>query len=149
MNGSRRPERPLMLTPTEVAHRYVELLAAGDLAGLGDLFADDVIWHQPGAGHLSGVYRGKAEVFPHLGRFTTLSSASFRVEEVIDVMANDDLVATSLRFSASAARATLSMRGIDLMRITDGKIREMWLFSADQPAEDRFWDDAAAPTTRQ
>jgi len=33
----------------------------------------------------------------------------------------------------------MSMDGVDLLRIVDGTIVEVWLFSADQPAENDFW----------
>jgi hypothetical protein len=33
----------------------------------------------------------------------------------------------------------MGMDGVDLLRITDGKITEMWLFSDDPAAEDIFW----------
>ena len=31
------------------------------------------------------------------------------------------------------------MAGVDLLRVENGKIAEVWLFSEDQPAEDAFW----------
>ena len=31
------------------------------------------------------------------------------------------------------------MDGVDLMRIEAGQIKEMWLFSGDQAAENAFW----------
>lgn len=64
LGGSRRAttEGYLMLTPTEVAHRYVELLAAGDLAGLGDLFQDDVTW-RPAAATSRGPTAGRPNCF--------------------------------------------------------------------------------------
>ena len=31
------------------------------------------------------------------------------------------------------------MNGVDVMRVRDGQIAEVWLFSADQPSEDAFW----------
>jgi uncharacterized protein len=34
------------------------------------------------------------------------------------------------------------MEGVDLLRIADGKVAEVWLFSADQAAEDAFWGRA-------
>lgn len=33
----------------------------------------------------------------------------------------------------------MSMAGVDVLRLKDGKIVEMWLFSGDQQAEDAFW----------
>ena len=31
------------------------------------------------------------------------------------------------------------MNGVDVMKIEDGKIKEVFLFSEDQEAEDQFW----------
>lgn len=123
----------------KVGHGYVEALSKGDMATVGKLLADDVVWHQPGISHLSGTYRGKTSVFPHLGKFMELSNNSFRVDKVGTVMANGDLVTANLHFVATRPGRTLSMDGVDLMRIDGGQIQEMWLFSADQAAEDAFW----------
>jgi ketosteroid isomerase-like protein len=134
-------------TPTEVARRYFALLGAGDLPGLAGLFSPDVVWHQPGTSHVSGTYRGTDRLFAHLGRFMELSAGTFRIDEVADVMGNGDLVAATLRFSASVAGRAVSMAGVDLMRVHDGRIVEVWLFSADQAAEDSLWDGALARTS--
>jgi uncharacterized protein len=106
---------------------------------VGQLLADDVIWHQPGQGHLSGLFRGKQNVFAHLGKFSELSGNSFRVDRVESVMANGHLVSATLHFVAERPGRKLSMDGVDLMRIEGGKIKEVWLFSEDQAAEDTFW----------
>ena len=55
-------------------------------------------------------------------------------------MANQDMVAATLHFMAERPdRRPLSMDGVDVMRIAGGKIKEVWLFSGDQSAEDTFW----------
>lgn len=54
-------------------------------------------------------------------------------------MANGDLVSATLHFVAERPGRKLSMDGVDLMRIEGGKIKEVWLFSDDQAAEDAFW----------
>jgi hypothetical protein len=36
----------------------------------------------------------------------------------------------------------MSMDGVDVLRVESDKIAEMWLFSADQDAEDAFWGQA-------
>lgn len=125
----------------KVGRGYVEAQSKGDMATVATLLADDVVWHQPGASHLSGTFRGKDTVFPHLGQFTALSNNSFRVDEVGSVMANGDMVTAKLHFVASRPGRTLSMDGVDLMRIEGGQIKEMWLFSGDQTAEDAFWSN--------
>ena len=123
----------------KLVENYVDALKKGEMEKVGQLLADDVIWHQPGQGHLSGLFCGKQNVFPHLGKFTELSSDTFRVDKAGTAMANGDLVSTTLHFVAERPGRRLSMDGVDLMRIEDGKIKEVWLFSHDQAAEDAFW----------
>jgi uncharacterized protein len=124
----------------KVGRGYVDALSKGDMTTVGNLLADDVIWHQPGASQLSGTYHGKENVFPHLAKFTELSENSFRVDQVGQVMANGALVTAKLHFVATRPGRTLSMDGVDLMRIESGQIKEMWLFSGDQVTEDAFWN---------
>jgi hypothetical protein len=54
---------------------------------------------------------------------------------------NDDsgLVAATIHFTATRDDLKLGQDGIDLLKVADGKIAEVWLFSSDQPAEDEFW----------
>lgn len=122
-----------------VARGYFEALRSGDTARLGTLFADDIVWHQPGSSRLSGTYRGKDEVFSLFRRFMEISGGSFRIDRVDALMANGDLVSTILRFRAEQGKHRMAMDGVDLMRIEGGRIREMWLFSGDPEAEDCFW----------
>jgi uncharacterized protein len=119
---------------------YVNFLGKGEMEKVGGLMADDIVWHQPGNSHLSGVYRGKPNLFAHLGKFMELSGNTFRMDSVGLMMANGDLVTAALHFTAERPGKKLSMDGVDLMRIEDGKIKEVWLFSDDPAAEDAFWD---------
>jgi ketosteroid isomerase-like protein len=123
----------------KIMRGYVDSLSKGDMEAVNQLLADDVTWHQPGRSHLSGLHSGKKDLFAHLGRFMELSGNTFRVTEVGSVMANDDMVTATLHFMAERPGRTLSMDGVDVMRIAGGKIQEVWLFSADQAAEDAFW----------
>jgi uncharacterized protein len=123
----------------EIVQSYVDSLSKGDMETVGQLLADDVIWHQPGSSHLSGLYSGKQKVFAHLGKFMELSSNTFRVSKVQAVMANGNMVAATMHFMAERLGRSLSMDGVDVMRIDGGKIKEVWLFSSDQAAEDAFW----------
>ncbi|MBX3034907.1 MAG: nuclear transport factor 2 family protein [Bdellovibrionaceae bacterium] len=124
----------------QVVKTYFDSLAKGDLNTLGSLFADDVLWHQPGNGSLSGTHKGKQDVFSLFGKFMEASEGSFRINSVDSIMANGDLVSATLTFSAQKkSGANMSMSGVDVMRIENGKIKEVYLFSGDQKAEDQFW----------
>jgi hypothetical protein len=51
-------------------------------------------------------------------------------------------LSTSLAWCLFAGRregARMDQPGIDLLRIVDGKIVEVWLFSSDPEQEDAFW----------
>lgn len=123
----------------DLVSAYFDAIARGDLEAAGNSFADDLVWHQPGSNGLSGTHAGKPAVFALLGSFMERSAGSFRIDRVDQLFANGDLVAATISFSATAGGKAMSMAGVDLLRVTNGKIAEVWLFSADQPAEDAFW----------
>ena len=56
---------------------------------------------------------------------------------------NGDMVVAAVHFKAEKDKKNLSMKGIDLLRIEDEKIKEVWLFSEKIEDEDEFWDAAA------
>ena len=120
---------------------YFESLAKGDFEKLGNLFADDVIWHQPGKGQLSKTYFGKQEIFSLFGKFMEISEGSFKIDKVESIMSNADYVTATLNFSAKKSNGqSISMSGVDLMKIQNGLIKEVYLFSSDSSAEDEFWN---------
>jgi ketosteroid isomerase-like protein len=124
----------------DTVQKYFDSLAKGDLDTLGSLLADDVIWHQPGQGKLSKTYKGKNEVFGLFGQFMEISQGSFKIDAVAHLMSNEDLVTATVQFSAKKPNGqSIAMNGVDLMKIESGKIKEVYLFSADQAAEDAFW----------
>ena len=122
-----------------IVKKYFEALSSGKFDELGQLLADDIIWHQPGQGQFSKTYHGKDELFSLFGRFMEVSLGTFQIDEVRAIMSNGDLVSAIIHFRASRDNKEISMEGVDLMRISNGKIQEVWLFSEDQEAEDNFW----------
>lgn len=127
-------------TNINTVQKYFDCLQKGDLETLGSLFADDIIWHQPGQGQLSKTYHGKQELFGLFGHFMQISEGSFKIDSVQKLMVNENLVSATLHFSAKKSNGqSISMDGVDLMKVENGKIIEVWLFSADQEAEDAFW----------
>ena len=127
------------MSATAIVSNYFAALAKGDMEIVSTLFADDIVWRQPGQGSLSGVHEGKAAVFALLGTFMKRSRGSFRIDEVGPLMANGDMVSARLHFAAEADDRSMAMWGVDVLRVVDGQIQDVWLFSEDQPAEDAFW----------
>jgi ketosteroid isomerase-like protein len=121
-----------------VVKSYFAHLAKGEMEQVGQLIADDIVWHQPGNHQASGTYKGKQELFPHLGKMMEMTKGTLKLEPKY-IMANNDLVSVVMHFSAQRDGASMSMDGVDLLKVQDGKIKEVWLFSEDQEAENKFW----------
>jgi uncharacterized protein len=128
------------MTNIEVVKKYFTALETGNLGGIDEILSDEIVWHQPGQGPLSGTRKGKQQVFDLFASFMRISENSFKIDRVQEIMVNQDLVTVNIHFSAhKRSGQAISMNGVDLMRIQDGKISEVFLFSADQIAEDKFW----------
>lgn len=127
----------------KLVREYFKALSENDFATVDSLLHDDLIWHQPGKGVLSGTFKGKEAVFAHLGNFTKLSNGTFAIDRVGYMAENNNLVAAEIHFKASAGNESMKMKGIDLFRVEAGKIQEVWLFSEDIDAEDKFWTSLA------
>lgn len=128
-----------MKNKTEKVWQFYKALSQGDFETVGALLADDLVWHQPGKGALSGAYNGKQNVFAHLGRMAQLSNGTFAIDQVDYVTDNADLVVAAVGFAVSANGLSMEMKGVDLFRFENGLIKEVWLFSERIDEEDRFW----------
>src|SRR5690349_13136916 len=123
-----------------VATRYVDALNAGDFATVAGMFADDIVWHQPGSSQISGTYRGAPAVGGLLGNTMTLSEGTLRLAATGAPMVNGNLCAFPIHFSGKRSNgADMSMDGVDVLRVEGEKIAEVWLFSSVQADEDAFW----------
>ena len=127
------------MTNLEIARAYVTAVQQGDQATLGELLSPGIIWHQPGNNRFSGTHTGIAAVGGLLGRMMEVSKGSFAITAANRFMANGDLVAMEIEFSGERDGVTLSQPGIDLLRFSEGRIVEVWLFSSDPAEEDSFW----------
>lgn len=122
-----------------VFNTYNEALIKGDFATLFETMVDDIKWHQPGNNPLSGVIIGKQALGEHLGKFVKKSNGTFKVITNW-VSSSDCFVAANVTFVAEHSNEDkLNMNGIDLFRIENGQIQEVWLFSSEQAIEDEFW----------
>ncbi|MEU6708217.1 nuclear transport factor 2 family protein [Streptomyces wuyuanensis] len=122
-----------------VARRYVDAVSAKDFAAVARLFADDIVWHQPGDNAVSGTYSGAAAVGEMLAAQMTATEGTFELQLTGAPMVNGTLVAMPIHFSAKRVGSEMSMDGVDVVRVDGDKIAEVWLFSADQQTENAFW----------
>jgi ketosteroid isomerase-like protein len=129
-----------MAHPNEdLARRGYAAFAAGDMATLDDLFADDIVWHVGGRGPLSGDHEGKEAVMAYFGRLAQETGGNFRIE-LHDMLANDEHVVALTAASAERQGKSLdNARGVQVFHIRDGKVTESWFHSGDQYADDEFF----------
>jgi ketosteroid isomerase-like protein len=126
-------------TTLTVAGTYVDAVSAKDFAAVAGLFADDIVWHQPGNNRLSGTHRGRAAVDQVIGATMAISEGTFELAVTGAPMVNGDMVAIPVHFSAQRDGVKLAQDGVDVLRIEGDRIAEVWLFSTVQDAEDAFW----------
>jgi ketosteroid isomerase-like protein len=127
-------------TTLAVARKYADAVAAKDFGAVAALFTEDVVWHQPGNHRLAGAHVGGDAVNRMLGAQMAATNGTLEITPTGPTMVNGALFTIPVRFSARRDGAVMSMDGVDVFRVEDDRIAEVWLFSADQDAEDAFWD---------
>jgi ketosteroid isomerase-like protein len=118
--------------------RAYEAFARGDIRSVFDALAEDIFWHVPGRGPLSGDYRGHAEVLGFFQHFTELSEGTFRIA-VQDVLAKGDRVLVLVTESARRHGRDWSSPQVHAWTVKEGKATIFWQFQGDQQIEDEFW----------
>jgi hypothetical protein len=123
--------------PNLVAARAgYEAFAKGDMAALGELLADDIIWHVGGDNELTGDYLGKQAVFRLFGRL--VEEVGFKTE-VHDILANETHGVALVTTSATRDGETISDRAVQVFHMSDGKLTEFWTFPENARVIDQIW----------
>lgn len=123
----------------DIAKSYIKAAQTGDQALLASVVSLEVVWHQPGNNQFSGTHQGLPAVGAMLGKMMEVSRGTFALYGADQFMVNGNWVAINLAFKAQRDGAKLDQPGVDLLRIENGKIVEIRLFSSDQAQEDAFW----------
>ena len=125
----------------QLARRELEVLEAGDLAGLGELYTDDFVLHYPGSNPLSGEHR----TFPEfLAKVRGLMGEDGTVtRELHDAFGSDDHAVQLLSVTANARGRSHTWQATVVMHVRDGKISEGWISIRDQYALDEFLNSLA------
>ncbi len=122
-----------------VFNTYTEALSKGDFGAVFETMSDDIVWHMGGQSTLSGVIVGKQALEERLGEFAKRSNGTFKIM-INWAASNNCLVAASVVSLAEREEKKLNDPGIDLFRIENGKIQEVWTFAEKQDEEDKFWE---------
>ncbi len=110
----------------------------GDVAGLLELFADDAVWHVPGANAMSGDYRGRDEIIRFLRRTSELTGGTYRVEPLW-VVADDEHVVAVYRARGERKGRSLDIEQALLVGVRAGLWVDIRAQPLDQAAFDVFW----------
>lgn len=109
-------------------------LNSGDVQGMADMLADDVVWHEIGRDE---PVRGKEAL---AARFTGPSAPDYEIKgELHDVVANDEHTIALVNATAKRDGRTFNYRTAEIMHIRNGKITERWAFSDDTEAINEFF----------
>ena len=114
-----------------------DAFAKGDFAVLNDLFAEDLLWHEPGRNQLAGDYRGREAVYGFFGKLMEITEGSFRLE-VQAVFADDQQGVALVVSSASRDGRSVKINDAHIFHLRDGKVVEFWNASFDPYAYDEL-----------
>ena len=110
----------------------------GDLATLTELFAEDIVEHQPGQNLLSGDYKGRDAVFGFYGRLAQETGGTFRAA-LEYVAVNDQRVVTVHHSTAQRNGKSLDCRTSLLFEFRDGKVVDIDTLDEDPGAWEEFF----------
>jgi len=118
--------------------RQREMYAGGELAGVEELLADDVVWHVPGTSPIAGDHRGREAVVAYFRRRRELAGGAMAVTKHGEAHHDEALV------QLADGRAPLGgedvvWRTAGVYRVADGRIAEAWLVPLDLEHFDRAW----------
>jgi hypothetical protein len=112
--------------------------ARWDLPAMFAAFDENIFWHIPGRGELTGDYRGHRDVLGFFQRFMQSSGGTFRVQ-VEELLASDRRVLALVTESAERNGRKWSSPQVHAWTVEKGKATVFWQFQGDQGSEDEFW----------
>jgi len=122
----------------ELLRRGYEAFAQGDLKAVKEIFVEDIVFHVPGRGLMSGEYRGREAVLGFFAKGQELSGGTLRIE-LHDVAATDEHAIALQINRAERNGKTLAARVVAVYHIRDGKAAEAWFLTDSQDENDQFW----------
>lgn len=121
----------------DLVRRGFEAFAAGDMATLGQLFADDAKWHASGRGPVSGDFEGKEAIF---GNFAQVQQETDSIQQDLHaVLADDEHAVALVNATFTRSGKTLTGQQVFVFHVAGGQVAEAWIAPLDQYAADDFW----------
>jgi ketosteroid isomerase-like protein len=123
---------------TLVVRRIFDAFSRGEGLALRGLFAEDAVWHVPGAGVMAGTHMGREAIFRFLARLPKETDGTYG-SQLIDVLASEERAAALYRARGMRMGRTLELDQVLLFRIEDGLVREVLALPSDPSAFEAFW----------
>ncbi len=122
----------------ELLRKGLEAFARGDLDTVKEILAEDIVFHVPGRGMISGEYRGRDAVLGFFAKGQQLSGGTLRIEHH-DVAATDEHAIALQINRAQRNGKTLEARVVGVYHIREGRATEAWFLTDSQDENDDFW----------
>lgn len=120
----------------KIVQNYCDAWLRGDLAGVVNSYHDDITLHYGGANRLSGRHDGKDAALKALAEVSRATGR--KLIEIVDVMAGAARAVVVVRERFAAHGESVDLERVLVYRIADRKLRECWVFDAEQAVVDRF-----------
>lgn len=122
-----------------IVRALLDALERRDAAAIGELLADDVVYHFPGRGPVAGTYRGRDEV---LGLFRAVAGLfdGPLVMSSHDVVASEAHVLDLATYTGEREGQSFAWNAVRLYHVDEDRISEIWLMIGDIYALDLFLD---------
>ena len=122
-----------------LVRRIFDAFARKQGFSLRDCFAEDAIWHVPGASLMAGTYTGRSEIFRFLARLPKLTNGTYG-SRLIDVLASEERAAALYRAFGERDGRSLDIDQLLLFTFRDdGLVTEVVALPNDPGAFEFFW----------
>jgi ketosteroid isomerase-like protein len=122
----------------ELFRRTYRAFTSGDFDALGEVFAEDTVWHNPGRNLISGDFVGREAAFAAFAKEFELSGGTYS-PTIHDVVANDEHIIALMHATAEREGKKLDMDYALIFHVKAGRLTEGWDLWTDQAAVDEFW----------
>jgi ketosteroid isomerase-like protein len=109
------------------------------MASVMALLDDDAVMHVPGRNQFSGDWRGAEALLDLWDRIKAHTGQTFRVQ-LQDIAASDDRVFVLVSADAERDGQSIHEMDVEVHRVQDGRISEIWLYIDDPYRGDPFWN---------
>jgi uncharacterized protein len=126
-------------TNAEVLKQYVAAFGRKDWEAATAFWADDVVLHVQGRNPLAGDFVGKHAFLGHYGRLFAELGGTMELVEVREVLLGAEHAVALVKERAVRGERSLDFDRVNVYRLRDGKIEEIWSYDSDPYALDEFW----------